>query len=403
MYTKIAHSPQPTAHSPCTGCSACYSICPKNCIEMKPDHEGFLYPEIDREKCIDCNKCKDICPVNKQNLKIGVNSNQTIYAAINRNEVVRNKSTSGGIFSLLAEEIVNKNGVVFGAKFDNNFVVVHDHADTMEGITKFYRSKYVQSNIGETFRECKQYLKQGKYVAFSGTPCQIGGLRAYLSKDYANLFCIDIICMSVPSPKIWEKYLEYRKQKNGSKIKEIAFRYKNPNWQGSSLYIQFEDGSEYKETGGKDPYLQVFGSDMCARYSCYTCNFRTLNRKSDITIADFWGIEHICPEMFDNKGTSLVMVNSKKGEELFEKIKEKCVLRSFNRDMAIQYNPRAIRSREKPIKGLYQRREKIFKKLNILPFDILVRKYIYDSIAIRGYRFIKRCLGKVKRTILKSR
>jgi coenzyme F420-reducing hydrogenase beta subunit len=367
---------------------------------MKPDHEGFLYPEIDRKKCIDCNKCKDICPANKQNLN-KIKDNQIVYAAINKNEVIRNKSTSGGIFSLLAEEIVHKHGIVFGVKFNNNFTVVHSHAETMEGITEFYRSKYVQSNVGETFKECKEYLEQGRYVAFSGTPCQIGGLRAYLSKDYANLFCIDIICMSVPSPKIWEKYLEYREQKNGAKIREIAFRYKNPNWQGSSLYFQFGNGTEYKETGRKDPYLQVFASDICARYSCYTCNFRTLNRESDITIADFWGIEHICSEMFDNKGTSLVMVHSKKGEELFEKIKGKCVLQSFNIDMAIQYNPRAIRSREKPIKRLEQRREKIFQKLNVLPFDILVKKYIDDSITIKGCRFIRRCLGKIKRMIIK--
>jgi coenzyme F420-reducing hydrogenase beta subunit len=367
---------------------------------MKPDNEGFLYPEIDREKCINCNKCKDICPINKQKLKTEGNNNKTVYAAINNNEVIRNKSTSGGIFSLLAEEIIHKKGIVFGAKFNNDFTVIHGYADTMEGITKFYRSKYVQSNVGETFKECKQYLEQGKYVAFSGTPCQIGGLKSYLQKDYANLFCIDIICMSVPSPKIWEKYLEYREQKSGSKIKEIAFRYKNPNWKRSSLYFRFENSTEYKETGEKDLYLQVFGSEICTRYSCYRCNFRTLNRESDITIADFWGIEHICPEMFDNKGTSLVMVNSKKGEELFEKVKTKCTLQNFNADVTIQYNPRVIRSREKPIKRIEQRREKIFQKLNILPFDILIKKYVYDSIAIRGYRFIRRCLGKVKRIII---
>jgi coenzyme F420-reducing hydrogenase beta subunit len=370
---------------------------------MKPDHEGFLYPEIDQEKCINCNKCKNICPVNKKNSEKETNNNQTIYAAINKNEFIRNKSTSGGIFSLLAKEIIHKDGIVFGVKFNNNFAVVHDHADTMEEIAEFYRSKYVQSNIGETFKECKLYLDQGKYVVFSGTPCQIGGLKAYLSKDYKNLFCIDIICMSVPSPKIWKEYLKYRERKNGSKIKEIAFRYKNPNWHNSLLYFQFENGDEYKETGGKDPYLRIFGSDICARYSCYKCNFRTLNRESDITIADFWGIEHVCPEMFDNKGTSLVMVNSKKGEELFEKIKEKCIFKSFNVELAIQYNQRAIRSRENPIKKLKQRRKKIFEKLNILSFDILVKRYVYDSIAIRCCRFAKRCFGKIKRMIIKNR
>jgi coenzyme F420-reducing hydrogenase beta subunit len=369
---------------------------------MKPDIEGFFYPEIDQEKCINCNKCKDICPVDERNLRklVNVRQNQA-YAAINNDEVTRNKSTSGGIFSLVAKEIIRKNGIVFGVKFNKNFAVVHSHADTLEGITEFYRSKYVQSNIGETFKECKQYLEQGKYVLFSGTPCQIGGLIAYLAKDYANLFCIDIICMSVPSPKIWEKYLEYREQKSGSTIKKIAFRYKNPSWKTSSLYFQFENGTEYKETGEKDPYLRVFESDICARYSCYKCNFRTLNRESDITIADFWGIENICPEMFDNKGTSLVMINSERGKELFEKIKEKCTLQSININMAIQYNPRAIHSREKPIKRVGKRRKRIFQKLDILPFDILVKRYIYDSIALRSYRFIRRCLGTMKQAIIK--
>jgi coenzyme F420-reducing hydrogenase beta subunit len=364
---------------------------------MKPDQEGFLYPEIDPEKCTDCNKCRKICPVNKENRRTEAYNGQTVYAAINKNESVRNKSTSGGMFSLLAGEVIRKNGIVFGVKFNGNFAAVHARADTVEGVAAFYGSKYVQSRIGETFKECKLYLDQGKYVAFSGTPCQTGGLKAYLSKDYENLLCIDIICKSVPSPKVWEEYLGYRERKSDSKITGIAFRYKNPSWHNSLLRFQFENGTEYRETGRNDPYLRIFGSDICARYSCYKCSFRTLNRESDITIADFWGIEHLCPEMFDNKGTSLVMINSKKGEEFFEKVREKCVLRRFDINPAIRYNPRAVRSREKPIRRLDKRRKKFFKNLNVLPFDVLVKKYINDSIATKGYRFIRRCLGKIKR------
>ncbi|MDR2418852.1 MAG: Coenzyme F420 hydrogenase/dehydrogenase, beta subunit C-terminal domain [Treponema sp.] len=380
----------------CTGCSACYSICPTNCIQMRPDNEGFLYPEIDMKKCTHCNVCTEICPVlNKKKYP-------PAFAVINNDEHIRSKSTSGGIFSVLAEAIIEQDGIVFGAKFDNDFVVVHGSVDTVEGIGVFRGSKYVQSVIGETFKECKYNLDNGTKVLFSGVPCQIGGLKAYLQKDYENLLCVDLICMSVPSPKVWRKYVEYKTKASGSRPKTIVFRDKNPHWQPSSMRIEFENNTVYTAASNKDYYLRTFFSEICTRKSCFHCNFRTLERQSDITIADFWGIEQICPEMYDNKGTSLVLLNSPKGNELFQNIKGKCRIKAVELEGAIKHNQRAIKSREVQHKqSMNKKRQNLFAYLDVLPFDRLVKRYIYDSVVTRGYRLIRICMGKIKRSIIK--
>jgi coenzyme F420-reducing hydrogenase beta subunit len=367
---------------------------------MNPDNEGFLYPEVNEGACIHCDLCIKICPIIKEDVKFFDNDYPIAYAVINNNEIIRNKSTSGGIFTLLAEKIIDRNGLVFGAKFDDNFCVIHSSAHTIDGIGEFRGSKYVQSVIGETFKDCKNNLDNGISVLFSGTPCQIGGLKAYLQKDYKNLFCVDLVCMSVPSPKIWKKYIEYRTQISGSQPRRIAFRYKKPSWKRSSMYFEFKNNSAYIAAGTKDPFLCTFTSDICARYSCYTCNYRTLKRQSDITIADFWGIEHIAPEMDDDKGTSLVLINSFKGEMLLEKIKNKCAFKSIDIENAVKYNLRATKSRKIKNKQLNKRRKKLFNYLDILPFDKLVKKYVYDPITIRSCRFIRRYLGKIKRSII---
>jgi len=182
----------------CTGCSACYNICPENCIQMLPDNEGFVFPEVaDKRQCVNCNLCSNVCPI----------EHPKAYAAMNLDENIRGKSTSGGLFHLFAEHIISQGGIVFGAKFDAEYCVIHGSETTVDGIEKFRGSKYVQSAIGETFKECKVYLESGKAVLFSGTPCQIRGLLVFLDHDYENLFCVDFICMSVPSPRIWKQYL----------------------------------------------------------------------------------------------------------------------------------------------------------------------------------------------------
>ena len=369
----------------CTGCSACYNICPENCIQMLPDNEGFVFPEVaDKRQCVNCNLCSNVCPL----------EHPKAYAAMNLDENIRGKSTSGGLFHLFAEHIISQGGIVFGAKFDAEYCVIHGSESTVDGIEKFRGSKYVQSAIGETFKECKVYLESGKAVLFSGTPCQIRGLLVFLDHDYENLFCVDFICMSVPSPRIWKQYVNWQKEKHGSIPQKIAFRHKNPNWKQSSMRIDFDDGQVYMSV--KDPFRQIFGSEVAARNSCYNCRFRTLNRDSDITIADFWGIEKICPEMDDTKGTSLVLINTPKGKGIFEKVKVQCKIKPVSIHGGIKYNQRAIKSREYDWKKLEAKRVKLFQNLDILSFEVLVKKCVNDPILIRGCRFTRRCLGKIK-------
>ena len=384
----------------CTGCFSCYSICPKNNIEMLPDNEGFLYPNItDKEKCHNCSLCSECCPlVNIKNNRETYNYPKA-YAAINTDENIRNISTSGGIFHLLSEKIIRQNGIVFGAKYGAELSVVHGSETTMQGIANFYGSKYVQSAIGETFRECKENLEEGKVVLFSGTPCQIGGLLAFLNHGYENLFCVDLICMSVPSPKIWESYLNWQKQRHGSSPKKIAFRYKNPGWKQSSMRIDFDNGTVYMEAGGRDLYNKTFYSGIGARYSCYDCRFRKLIRDSDITIADFWGVEKVCPEMDDGKGTSLVIINTIKGDSLFEKIKWQCKTKAVEVGDGIKHNPSAISSKKYNRKRLKKKRIKLFKYINMLSFDVAVKKSLSDPLIIKGAKFIVRRLRKVKRIL----
>lgn len=196
----------------CCGCEACVQICPKGCMCMVEDTEGFLYPQVDKSVCVNCGLCEKVCPVIHQNKS---RTPLKVYAAKNMDEEVRLKSSSGGIFTLLAESVIKRGGVVFGAKFDDEWMVVHDYTDNIEGVAAFRGSKYVQSIIGNAYRKVEQFLKSGRMVLFTGTPCQIAGLKKYLRKEYKKLLAVDLVCHGVPSPKVWQMYLE---ETNRSKV-----------------------------------------------------------------------------------------------------------------------------------------------------------------------------------------
>lgn len=351
----------------CCGCHACFNICPKNAIEMIEDEKGFKYPQIDENECINCGLCEKVCPIlNKRK----ITNKPKSYACINKDEGIRKKSSSGGIFTLIAEEIINRGGVVFGAKFDNDFNVIHSYTNNKEELYKLRGSKYVQSIIGDNYKIVKSFLEEGKYVLFTGTPCQVEGLYAFLQKDYDNLYTEDIICHGVPSPKVWKKYKEELEKQNNSKIKTMNFRDKSDGWMTYCLNHEFENSNSYKELNSKSNYMQAFLKDLSIREACYDCKFKTKNRKSDITLADFWGIQNIKPEMNDNKGTSLVIVNSSKGVDLFERIKEKINFVETNFEESIKYNPSMTCSPQIP-----KNREKFFEDLDAMDFDKLVNKY----------------------------
>ena len=320
-----------TDKSQCCGCTACVSVCPKMCIAMKEDEEGFLYPEADASLCIGCGLCEKVCPVLHQG---DARKPLAVYAAKNRDENVRMASSSGGIFSLLAERVIDDGGVVFGARFDDNWEVIHDFAETKEKLVAFRGSKYVQSCMESCFVQAKRFLDGGRKVLFTGTSCQIAGLKNYLRKDYENLLAVDVVCHGVPSPEAWRKYLKEISASQGGdnsallcgnyaerRIQKINFRSKSTGWKQFSFALAFKGTSTKGEQNAvlishkftEDPYMKVFLSNISLRPSCYSCPSKAGKSQSDITIADFWGINRVMPEFDDDKGVSLVLVYSEKG------------------------------------------------------------------------------------------
>lgn len=297
----------------CCGCNACVQACPKHCIRMQEDSEGFLYPFVDRESCIDCGLCERVCPVINQNEP---QKPVVTLAAVNSDESVRLASSSGGIFTLLAERTIDNGGVVFGAAFDENWDVKHLCIDSKSELPKLRGSKYVQSIIGNCYKEAKAYLSAGKEVLFSGTPCQIAGLKRFLHKEYKNLKTVDVVCHGAPSPMVWRMYLdEVSSMYNIAQITDIKFRDKTEGWKNFSLSIKYKDkeGAEktFRETLNENVFMRCFLSNLCLRPSCYACPARNGKSGSDITLADLWGAENICPESDDDKGVSLVLLRNK--------------------------------------------------------------------------------------------
>lgn len=324
----------------CTGCRACEKICPKNAIEMIKDNRGFLYPVVNHDKCIKCGICEKRCPINNKE----VEKNKIAYAAYNKNEEVRMKSSSGGIFTALAKFVLKNNGVIFGAAFNKEFMVEHICVENEEELSRLRSSKYIQSDVNKTFEKAKEFLELGKLVYFSGTPCQIEGLKAYLLKEYDNLITQDVICHGVPSPKVWMAYLKYKNKR----IQACNFRDKEKtSWGKYQVKFVYEDGIEYTNHD-EDIFMKLFLGDLILRESCYQCKFKKLNRISDFTLADFWGISNIDKSFNDGKGTSLVIVNSKKGQEIFDKISNEIEKKKVELNQAIQYNTSMIQSVSKP-------------------------------------------------------
>lgn len=304
----------------CCGCSSCAQACPRHCIKMKEDVEGFLYPHIEQAVCIDCGKCNRVCPVeNAANVDVAASA-PGAYVAYAKDDVTRESSSSGGVFSVLAEAVLDKGGVVFGCAFDDVYMAHHIAVKSKEELAALRGSKYLQSRIEKTYTEAERYLKGGRAVLFSGTACQIAGLKCFLGKNYENLLTVDVLCHGVPSPLVWARYLEERKQLQGAAVSHISFRDKRQGWHRFSLQIQFADHTECRELHGSDPYMKLFLSDICLRPSCYACRFKVMDRPSDITIGDAWGVERHSPEMDDDRGTSVVLTHTDKGNAWWNRV-----------------------------------------------------------------------------------
>ncbi|HBA70214.1 MAG TPA: (4Fe-4S)-binding protein [Lachnospiraceae bacterium] len=325
----------------CTGCMACYNACPNGSIKMKMDFEGCTYPYINSRTCIQCGKCRAVCPALQKGDKQQPEQTIVSYVGYCTDEKIRRTSSSGAVFPLAAKWCIDKGGTVFGARYDG-IRVIHSHAETMEAVGLFKGSKYVQSNIGITYRQAREALEKGKYVLYTGLPCQIEGLKAYLKKEYERLYTIDLICHGVGAPGIWEKYIKVFHR--GKKIKHIDFKNKDAGWNKEQLVIQYANGGEYRRFPLDDYYDYGFNQNIFLRSSCYDCQYKGFNRKSDLTIGDAWGVEKYAPRFRDDKGCSLVFVHSKRGKELFEEISKKMKCEAVDGKKAVQYNQRMISS-----------------------------------------------------------
>lgn len=306
----------------CTGCTACMHVCSRNAIQLTQDSiEGFYYPQISTELCVNCGLCEKICPVENPDYK-NYEEPRAIAAYIT-NQEERKKSSSGGLFYAISKWIINKGGIVYGAAFDENLQLSHIPAKTMTELQRLRGSKYVQSNLKDTFKSIKSNLQEGFYVYFVGTPCQVAGLRAYLRKDYDNLLTSDLICHGVPSQQLFNQHIEYLEQKHKSKVVSYAFR-DNDNWGGCEI-VDLANGKRLKlPTYQLSPYLHSFMCSYTCRESCYDCRFSCIPRQGDITLADFWGVKNFFPDIDTSSGVSLLLLNSKKGEMLWSEINDMC-------------------------------------------------------------------------------
>lgn len=355
----------------CTGCFVCYNICPKNAIKMEEDKEGFKYPNVDKSKCINCGLCTKVCPVINNKIVNEKKEKPIIYAAWSKQQTVRLDSTSGGIFSELANHFYSNDGFVCGAIFNDNNLVEHILSSDVKDIDKIRSSKYLQSDINDIYKKIKEKLEQNKLVLICGSPCQIAGLYNFLGKEYNTLYTCDFICRGMNSPKIFKGYIKSLEDKYKSKVKKIKFKNKIHGWHNFSTRIDFENGKTY--IGGRyvDSYmLGYLKYNAFMRPSCYDCKFKGLPKKSDITLADFWGIENINPKLDNNQGTSMVMINSKKGMDLFNKIKESIDYEQILSNEVFEQNVCNSTSPE-----LTEARKKVFENIDLMTYDELKNNF----------------------------
>lgn len=368
----------------CYGCTACVLTCPMRAIDMAYDQEGFVYPRIDQEKCIHCGKCVSVC----NHISVERYKKADFFAVQNMNEAIRLKSSSGGVFYALAEEVLLIGGIVVGAAYTSNLIVEHLAIEKIEDLYKLQGSKYLQSELKDIFRQIEMWLKNGRVVLFSGTPCQVAGLYKYLGRRDDRLICIDVACHGVPSRKIWEAYLQYRARKGHSRIMALNLRDKSSGWKNYSVESIHADGKKRITWSYDDPFCRLYKSGLILRPSCYACMYKGVERQADITLADFWGIERIAPDIDDDLGTSVVIIHSEKGKNLFQKVGKGLKIWEADGDKVTQYNQSIVRSVNRK-----QERTEVINSITTENIVFVAQKYygatLLVTLKMKLVKFIK--------------
>ncbi|MCK9230921.1 MAG: Coenzyme F420 hydrogenase/dehydrogenase, beta subunit C-terminal domain [Syntrophales bacterium] len=367
---------------------------------MQPDHEGFLYPQINETTCNGCEICSETCPVN-QRISDDVQNEESnhegpigVFASWHLDEDIRRESSSGGVFTALAEAVIARDGVVAGSAFDDNLVARHILIEASTDLDILRGSKYVQSEVSPAiYHRISEFLNHGRPVFFTGTPCQTAGLRNFLNKPYDNLLCCDMVCHGVPSLKVFSSYKIMLEQKYGAETGRIVFRRKDCGWKRYSVFLSFDNNTEYRRVFRTDPFMQAFLKNICLRPSCYACKFRSITRPSDLTLGDFWGVGKKYQEYdLDDKGTSLILVNTKKGQSLLDACRTSLFLGLADIETAVAGNLFLVQSCMRP-----PQRDTFYHDLGALSFETMVKKYrLYQPSFLRKVvRVLKSCVKNV--------
>lgn len=377
----------------CCGCTACASACRKEAISMRSDAEGFLYPFVDMEKCNNCGLCENVCPIIKRKeLQNGASIETPLdYLAVRiRDKRVLDNSSSGGAFTLLSNYVLEQNGIICGVEYSDTGFVQHSFAKNEKELERFRGSKYVQSKLDGIFAQIKEMLQNEKWVLFSGTPCQVDGLRSFLKKDYPTLITVDLVCHSIPSPLIYKEYLDYCSKKLRRRVVSIDMRYKKTyGWSHRFSYRYcFKNGKSITDPIHLANWGRLFFSEMINRPSCGTCQYTNLNRSGDFTIADFWDDNHKRPDIYSKEGTSLLLINTEKGEWMFEQVKSQSYYWILTKEEALQpclVGP-TIQSNN---------REAFWKFYHSYGFEETYKKYFAISNYVIAKQIIKKLLKNI--------
>ena len=354
----------------CTGCSACFNICPQNCITMKYNSEGFIYPDIENNKCIECGLCKNVCLINNKSMGC---SYSNAYACYSLNDDAVLDSSSGGMFYEIATNILNRGGYVCGAEYFENCNVRHVLIDNKKELRKLMKSKYIESSLDKIYCDIKKILNNNTCVLFMGTPCQVKGLKLFLKHDYENLFCGEVVCHGVPSYKVLRSYIDYLSE--GSKIKQIDFRNKEYGWNNYSIKIEFENNQIINMKREDCLFFSGFVNNLFLRPSCYSCECKIQNTYADFTLGDFWGVDEVMPDINNNKGISLYISHSDKGNELIKALEDNIFYRELNDCSYMDFNPSIVKSSSEN-----KKRDLFFYNIDKYDFGLLW-DYVYSTNA----------------------